>query len=103
MWGDMDKMTWIGHWVTLIAVFAIIITLLAGLIRGMVNRRREQTTIPPWQQRAPAERAPSPAESSQLESMRQTLGLPPKADEEKQREHARRVLAKGRVRRFFGK
>ena len=98
MWTNGDPMRVFG---TLVAG-SVTIVIVVGLIVSFVRRRRDHGDAP-WRTEARADGHASSVETTELESMRQTLGLPPKADEEKDREHARRVLAKGRLRRLFGK
>ena len=99
MWTNGDPMRIIG---TLVAGgVAIIVVVL--LMMSFVRRLLQKQEVPVLQTDLPRVAQPTSVDASQLESMRQTLWLPPKVDEGREREHARRVLAKGRVRRFFGK
>jgi len=99
MWTNGDPMRILGTLVAGAVAILVVVLLTAGFIRRLL-----QKDVPPaWRTDLPHVARPTSVDATRLESIRQTLGLPPQADDQQQREHARRVLAKGRVRRFFGK
>ena len=95
---DGDPMKMIG---TLTAGIVTIV-ILVGLVVSFIRRLRVDNDTP-WRSDATHRGDTSSVAATELESMRHTLGLPPKADDVKDREQARQMIQKSRFRRLFGK